>query len=251
MKPDTGTVHVFGHPFTPADRDRVGYLPEERGLYPRQEVRATLAYLGTLKGMSPADARAESDRWLARFDLADGAAKRVDQLSKGNQQKVQVAATLIARPPIVVLDEPHSGLDPVSARMVNAVIREYAAEGRTVVLSTHQMGLVETLCSRVFMIAHGKRVLYGTLKDIKREHSSNSVRVLARADYAACPYVARVEAAHGDGAPVHVFLREPATAAELLGWLVARNADVQLFEQLSMPLEEIFVRVAGGSVAAA
>jgi ABC-2 type transport system ATP-binding protein len=243
IKPDSGRVEIFGGPFRREDRDRFGYLPEERGLYPREEVGAVLEYLGCLKGLTPATARAETANWLARLDLADAAKKKVEQLSKGNQQKLQIAATLLARPAVAILDEPLSGLDPVSARIVNGVIRACAAAGQTVVLSTHQMGLVEALCSRVLMIAHGRAVLYGELRDIKRQHSSHAVRVLSSARYEACPLVARVDRPSSDDQPANVYLRETATSDEFLAWLVAHDARVQQFEQLSTPLEEIFVSV--------
>ena len=132
IKPDSGRVEIFGRPLTPAVRDSIGYLPEERGLYPRQPVGRVLEYLGCLKGMTAAEARGQASLWLERFGLAEAGAKRVEQLSKGNQQKVQLAATLMARPQIVFLDEPLSGLDPVGARVIHTVIREMAAEGRTV-----------------------------------------------------------------------------------------------------------------------
>jgi ABC-2 type transport system ATP-binding protein len=245
IKPDRGTVAVFGRPFQPSDRNRIGYLPEERGIYQRQPVADVLEYWGSLKGLPAADARQAAKLWLARFDLADAATKKVEQLSKGNQQKVQIAATLLARPAIVILDEPLTGLDPVSARLANEVIREYAADGHTVVLSTHQMGQVESLCARVFMIAHGRRMLYGNLRDIKREHSLGAIRVASSADYSACPLVSRVE--RPAGAPdraVNVYLQAPATSDEFLAWLVSRGAGVDRFEKLDTPLEEIFIRVA-------
>jgi ABC-2 type transport system ATP-binding protein len=248
IKPDSGRVDIFGRTFQPGDRNRVGYLPEERGLYPRQEVGNVLEYLGSLKGMTPAAARAEGDRWLARFDLADAATKKVEQLSKGNQQKVQIAATLLARPPIAILDEPMSGLDPVSARVANTVVREYAAEGHTIVLSTHQMGLVESLCTRVFMINHGRSVLYGNLRDIKREHSTNAIRVLSNAAYESCPLVARVERAHAPDEAAAVYLHHAASGDAFLQWLVSSGARVERFERMDTPLEEIFVKVASQEV---
>ena len=244
IKPDSGRVEVFGHALGPADRDRIGYLPEERGLYLREQVGAVLAYLGGLKGLAPAAARAETVRWLARFDLADAARKKVEQLSKGNQQKLQIAATLLARPAVAILDEPLSGLDPMSARAVNAVMRDYAAEGHTLVLSTHQMGLVEALCTRVLMIARGRTVLYGNLRDIKRAHSTHAVRVSSSARYEACPLVAAIDGDRSDGQPVHVRLHEAASPDEFLAWLVVHGAPVEHFEQLSTPLEDIFVSVA-------
>ena len=244
IKPDAGRLEVFGRTFQPADRDRIGYLPEERGLYPRQPVAAVLEYMGALKGMSRADARAETARWLERLGLADVAARKVEQLSKGNQQKVQIAATLIARPDIVILDEPLSGLDPVSARLVIGVIRGCAAAGQTVLLSTHQMGMVESLCTRVLMIARGRVVLDGELRDIKRRFSSNAIRVQSTADYRACPHVERIEGPSSPDGFAAVYLRAPATGDEFLHWLVATGARVEHFERLSTPLEEIFVRVA-------
>jgi len=244
IKPDAGRLEVFGRTFQPADRDRIGYLPEERGLYPRQPVAAVLEYMGALKGMSRADARVETARWLERLGLADVAARKVEQLSKGNQQKVQIAATLIARPDIVILDEPLSGLDPVSARLVIGVIRGCAAAGQTVLLSTHQMGMVESLCTRVLMIARGRVVLDGELRDIKRRFSSNAIRVQSTADYRACPHVERIEDPSSPDGFAAVYLRAPATGDEFLHWMVATGARVEHFERLSTPLEEIFVRVA-------
>jgi ABC-2 type transport system ATP-binding protein len=244
IKPDSGRVEVFGHPFGPDDRDRIGYLPEERGLYPREAVGAVLEYLGGLKGLTPATARAETVNWLARFDLGDVAGKKVEQLSKGNQQKLQIAAALLARPSVAILDEPLSGLDPVSARVVNGVIRDYAAAGHTVVLSTHLMSLVEALCTRVLMIARGRAVLYGNLRDIKREHSTHAVRIVSSARYEACPLIAGIDGDATDGQAVDVRLLEAATTDQFLAWLVAHGAHVERFEQLSMPLEDIFVSVA-------
>lgn len=242
IKPDTGSVEVFGRPFQPEDRDRIGYLPEERGLYSRQPVGAVLEYLGALKGLDAAVARREAQRWLDRFELGDAIGKRVDQLSKGNQQKVQIAAALLATPAIAILDEPLSGLDPVSARLANAVVREYAAAGHVVVLSTHQMHLVESLCTRVFMIAHGRRVLYGDLGEIKRQHSSHSVLVRSRADYQLCPLVASIGASTGSQL-TQVDLLDSASPDAFLAWLVAHDAEVESFARLSLPLEDIFVRV--------
>jgi ABC-2 type transport system ATP-binding protein len=244
IKPDAGRLEVFGRTFQPADRDRIGYLPEERGLYPRQPVGAVLEYMGALKGMARADAHAETTRWLERLGLADVAARKVEQLSKGNQQKVQIAATLIARPDIVILDEPLSGLDPVSARLVISIIRGCAAAGQTVLLSTHQMGMVESLCTRVLMIARGRVVLDGELRAIKRQFSSNAIRVQSTSDYLACPHVDRIDGPASPDGFVDVHLQPTATADEFLHWLVVTGARVKHFERLSTPLEEIFVRVA-------
>lgn len=243
IKPDSGTVKVFGRAFQRGDVDRIGYLPEERGLYTRQPVAAVLEYMGQLKGMTRQAAQAAALRWLERFGLGDAAAKKIDMLSKGNQQKVQIAATLIASPKVAILDEPLSGLDPVSARLANAVVREYAAEGHTVVLSTHQMNLVESLCARVFMIARGRRVLYGAVKDIRREHSGRLLAIRSSSDLRDCPLI-EPPAAAANGDAVHVELKPSATAEELLEWLIAAGARIDSFERVSTPLEDIFVRLA-------
>jgi ABC-2 type transport system ATP-binding protein len=244
IKPDSGRIELFGHTFRPADRDLIGYLPEERGLYPRQPVGAVLEYLGSLKGLTPSAARTETSVWLERVGLADERDKKVEQLSKGNQQKVQIAATLLARPPVVILDEPLSGLDPLGARVITGIIRDCAANGQAVLLSTHQMGMVEALCTRVFMIAHGHGVLDGDLKDIKRQFARNSVRVLSTADYRTCPFVERVDAASSADQPAEVHLNEIASGDDFLRWLVTSGARVDIFERTATPLEEIFVRVA-------
>jgi ABC-2 type transport system ATP-binding protein len=244
IRPDSGRVEIFGRAFQSSDRDRIGYLPEERGLYARERVSSVLEYLAGLKGLTAAAARTAANRWLGRFEMADVAGMKIEQLSKGNQQKLQIAASLVAGPAVAVLDEPLSGLDPVSARLANTVIADYAAAGHTVVLSTHQMGLVEALCSRVFMIARGRSVLYGALRDIKREYSSHAVRVRSSAAYDACPFVTRVENGGTSEQPANVHLSPAAHPEEFLAWLVAHGARVEYFEQLSTPLEEIFVTVA-------
>jgi ABC-2 type transport system ATP-binding protein len=242
IKPDSGRVELFGRPFQPDDRNRIGYLPEERGLYPRQPIGAVLEYLGMLKGMTATDARRESAHWLERFGLADRAREKVEALSKGNQQKVQVASALLAQPPIVIFDEPLSGLDPVSARTVIGIIRECAAAGQTVVLSTHQMGMVETLCTRLLMLARGRVVLEGAVREVRQRFSAdNVVRVISDADYQRCPLVERAEVVDG---VAELRLRPSMTSDDLLEWLVAASARVERFERLSTPLEDIFVRVA-------
>ena len=244
IKPDSGRIEIFGQALTPALRDSLGYLPEERGLYPRQPVGKVLEYLGCLKGMTPADARRQASLWLERFGLSEASVRKVEQLSKGNQQKVQIAATLLARPQIVFFDEPLSGLDPVGARVIQAVIREIAAEGRTVLISTHQMSTVESLCTRVFMLAHGCAVLDGELREIKARFADRSIRVHSTADYRACPLVESIAPQPWGNHAVEIRLRPDATPEGFLRWLIDQGAAVEAFERVSTPLEDIFVRVA-------
>ena len=244
IKPDSGRIEIFGQPLTPALRNFLGYLPEERGLYPRQPVGKVLEYLGCLKGMTPAEARAQASHWLERFGLGEASVRKVEQLSKGNQQKVQIAATLMARPQIVFLDEPLSGLDPVGARVIHTVIREVAAEGRTVLISTHQMSTVESLCTRVFMLAHGRAVLDGELREIKARFADRAIRVHSTADYRACPSIETFAPQPWGDHAVEIRLRAGATPEDFLRWLIDQGATVEAFERVSMPLEDIFVRVA-------
>jgi ABC-2 type transport system ATP-binding protein len=244
IKPDSGRLELFGRPFQPADRDRIGYLPEERGLYPRQPVAAVLEYMGSLKGMSASAAKSEAAAWLERLGLGDAGSRKIEQLSKGNQQKVQIAATLVARPEIVILDEPLSGLDPVSARLVTSIVRDCAAAGQTVVLSTHQMGMVESLCTRIVMIARGRTVLDGELRAIKKEYSNNTIRVRSTSDYRGCPHLESIDTGPSDDGFADVRLTPSSTSDDFLQWLVANGARVEHFERLSTPLEDIFVRVA-------
>lgn len=171
LRPDSGRILVNGRPSIDADHDKVGYLPEERGLYRKQKVIDVLDYFGRLKGMTGRDVKAKAQAALDRVGLGEWAKKRVDALSKGMQQKVQIVGTLLHEPEVVILDEPFAGLDPVNARMVKDIILDLKREGRLVVLSTHQMDQAEELCDRIVMIDRGRRVLYGTLREIKKRYA--------------------------------------------------------------------------------
>jgi ABC-2 type transport system ATP-binding protein len=240
IRPDAGTVEVLGHHLADEDKRRIGYLPEERGLYTRQRVSAVLEYFACLKGLDGPQARRNALAWLERLDMADVKDKKVGELSKGNQQKIQLISAVVADPEIIVLDEPFSGLDPINARIVMTLIRELAAAGKTVLLSAHQMGLVETLCQRVFMINKGRRVLYGDLDEIKRHYSDNAVVVQATADYSRCHLIDRHAPENG---AMKVYLRDGVRPHDFLAWLVETGSEVESFERATTPLEEIFIRV--------
>jgi ABC-2 type transport system ATP-binding protein len=164
-RPDRGEVWFDGR--DGVDRTRIGYLPEERGLYDDQKVIDTLAYLGSLRGLSPAAARAASARWLERFGLADRGKAKLTELSKGMQQKIQLAGALLHDPALAVLDEPFSGLDPLNQEMLLEVVRDLRAQGMTILFSAHQLNLVERLCDRFLLIARGKEVLSGRLDEMR------------------------------------------------------------------------------------
>ncbi|MCI0422525.1 MAG: ATP-binding cassette domain-containing protein [Acidobacteria bacterium] len=240
FRPDSGSIQVFGRHFLKEDKARIGYLPEERGLYTRQKVQAVVEYLVQLKGVPQPQARANTLRWLERLEMLGVKDRKVQELSKGNQQKIQFIATVAADPEILILDEPFSGLDPVNARAMIQVIQELATGGKTIVLSTHQMNLVESLCRRVFMIHQGRQVLYGNLEDIQKAYSENSVIVRSDAGYSHCPWIARAVA---NGRGTQIVLSDNARPRDLLAWLVETGAEVESFERAKTPLEDIFIKL--------
>jgi len=175
---DTGDVRWRGGPVGPDERLRFGYLPEERGLYAKMGVLDQLVYLGRLHGLSKADATGSATKWLERLGVAERSGDKVEALSLGNQQRVQLAAALVHDPELLVLDEPFSGLDPVAVDALSAVLKERAAAGTTVIFSSHQLDLVEDLCESVAVVNHGRLVLHGAVAELKRSSDRRSLRVL-------------------------------------------------------------------------
>lgn len=167
VKPDAGDVQWDGATIEPQSRLRFGYMPEQRGLYPRMKVAAQLTYFGRLHGMDKTAAMTAAQEWLERFDLADRAESRLEELSHGNQQRIQLAAALIHDPDLLILDEPFSGLDPIGVEAMMSILVERAADGAAVVFSSHQLDLVEDLCEDVVIIAAGKVVLDGPIRELR------------------------------------------------------------------------------------
>jgi ABC-2 type transport system ATP-binding protein len=239
IAPDAGAILLDGRPLDASVRDRIGYLPEERGLYRKEKVIDVLVYFGMLKGLERRTARDRALEGLRRFDLGDMAGRRCDQMSKGQQQKVQIIGTLLHDPSILVMDEPFSGLDPINTVLVKDILRERSRSGAVVILSTHQMPLVEELCDRVAMIHRGRLVLYGGLEEIRRTHGEPSVLVDADGAVASLPGVARVER---QGAFTRVFLEPGRKPSDLMREMVQRGVPLEHFETVRTPVEEIFVR---------
>jgi len=239
IAPDAGEILLDGHRLGPGERDRIGYLPEERGLYRKEKAIDVLVYFGMLKGLHRRAARERALAWLKRIDLADLADRRVDQMSKGQQQKVQIVGTLLHDPAIIVVDEPFSGLDPINTALVRDLLKEKSAAGCVVVLSTHQMPLVEALCDRVAMIHQGRLVLYGPLDEIRRQDGEASVLVETEGALPELDVAARLER---QGPLVRVFLKAGARPRDLMERMVRHGVQLHHFEVVRTPLEEIFVR---------
>ncbi len=240
LRPDEGEVRVLG--MEPAKaRERVGYLPEERGLYGGQRVLETLVYFARLKGRSREDAEAGARGWLERMGLADRAMSKVDELSRGMRQKVQLAASLAHNPELAILDEPFAGLDPVNAEVVKAEIRRLSAEGTTIVLSAHQMNLVEALCDRILLIHRGLAVLYGSLEEIKRRHAERSLRI--RSATPLPPISGTRHVGFRDGTVTLAL--DTIAPGEVLARLLEAGVEIESFVVATAPLEEIFLQAVG------
>jgi ABC-2 type transport system ATP-binding protein len=177
VQPDGGSVRWLGDAVQRETRTRFGYMPEERGLYPRMKVGDQLQYFGRLRGLGTTESRRQADHWLQRLDLADRASSSVDSLSHGNQQKVQLGVSLMGPPDLLVLDEPFSGLDPIAADTLSSVIKGEAERGAAVVFSSHQLDLVGDVCDDIAIITHGKTVLTGNLERIRRDSPTRSLNI--------------------------------------------------------------------------
>jgi ABC-2 type transport system ATP-binding protein len=254
LTPDEGTVTLFGSAAGGrALSARIGYLPEERGLYPRMRVLDQLAFLGEAKGLSRWDARRRARQWLERLGLADWSQRKVQDLSKGMQQKVQFAGALQHAPDLVILDEPFSGLDPVNSQTMMDVVVEVAREGRTVVFSTHIMEHAEKMCDRIVIIARGEKVVDGALAEVKRQFGTSHVALTFTRNAAAAQQVladrSMVSSSYDYGASAEGALAPGADPERLLRALV--NADVGLsrFEVVEPSLQSIFIAKVGSDAA--
>lgn len=177
LTPNEGHVTWNGQPISYATSPQIGYLPEERGLYPKMKVEDQLIFLGQLRGMSKGDAKRAIAHWLERFEVPQYASKRVEELSKGNQQKIQVIASLMHDPKLLILDEPFSGLDPVNVEMLKDAIIDFRNNGATIVFSSHRMDHVEELCEQLSIMSHGKQLVQGSLREVKRNFGKKNVRI--------------------------------------------------------------------------
>ena len=240
FKPDGGEISVLGGKMNEAKKARLGYMPEERGLYQDQRLEKVLLYLAQLKGIDKRTANQRLDGWLERLDLAEHRKKRIDTLSKGMQQKAQLIATLLHEPDLIVVDEPFSGLDPVNTRLAKDILLEQAAAGRTIIMSTHQMHQVEALCNRIGLISNGRVVLYGDVRQIKRQFAGRDVLVQGVGDFSQIPGVV---SQHKNGV-WHLSLAEETSPDVVLRHLSNQpDMSIERFEIEQPTLEDIFVAV--------
>ena len=243
IKPDTGTIEVFGGRLTEKHKDRLGYMPEHAGLYAEMRLHACLVYLATLKSLSPREARARADAELKRLGLYDDRKKKLDQLSRGMYQKAQIIAATLHAPDLLIVDEPFANLDPVNAQLIKDTLRSFRARGKSVIMSSHQMHLVEELCDRIVMIHEGRRVLYGPVRAIKQQFAEPAVWLTGHGDFTGLPGVVRAEE-QPEGWKLH--LAAGITSADLLRTIAARSdLAVERFEVALPSLDEVFIRVAG------
>ena len=240
--PDRGRIRVFGAERHGANTDHVGYMPEERGLYKKMKVRALLRFCGHLK--NGRDVNGEVDRWLERLELTDWANKKVEALSKGMSQKVQFIATVVAKPELLILDEPFSGLDPVNADVIRDAILSLRADGTTIIFSTHDMGTAEKMCDRIFMIFRGRKVLDGTLASIQAQYGTDTVRLRLDGDGTWLSELDGVEHVNDFGSFQELRLAPGTDSQAILAATIAR-APVLHFELTTPSLHDIFVRIAG------
>ena len=248
--PDAGTITLGGEPVGRSTQARMGYLPEERGLYRKLKVGEQLVYLAQLKGMAERDAKAAVGRWLDRFDAASWADKRTEELSKGMQQKVQFISTVVHDPELVILDEPFSGLDPINADLLVEVIGEMREAGKTVLFASHRMESVEALCDDLCLIAGGRAVLQGSLREVKRRFGRDTVTVAFSGDGAWLAPLTEAGAvrvlSRSDGLAV-LRLGEATPPRGVLEAALAGAEEVDRFEVHEPPLVDIFRQAVGGT----
>jgi len=238
---DSGTVLLDGEPVDDDRRRIIGYLPEERGLYKKMKVLEHLVYLGTIRGLRPGEAKKRSSAWLERFELDEWATHKVEDLSKGMQQKIQFIGTILHRPPLLILDEPFSGLDPINTRQLKNLMQAMKDEGVTIVLSTHVLPQVDELCSDICLINRARPILLGSLEEIRHDYGGNTWKVSANLeddDLATLPGVISV---HPLGNEKLLELADGQEPRDLLRALVDRG-QVESFTRFIPDLENIFIR---------
>lgn len=241
IKPDSGDILIMDEHLGEAGKNRIGYLPEERGLYRKLKIMDTVAYMASLKGADPAEATARAEAMLKTFGLFEHRFKKIEELSKGMGQLTQFVVTVAHNPALVILDEPFAGLDPVNSRLLKETIRQLRAEGKAVILSTHRMNEVEEMCDRLFMINKGRQVLYGRLDDIRRRFRAHAAVVESPTPLP--DVLPGVLDRQVKGNVTELKLDAATTPQQFLAGLVGAGVPVERFEVATPSLDEIFVQV--------
>jgi ABC-2 type transport system ATP-binding protein len=244
IRPDSGSIELFGRKIDAKAKDRIGYLPEERGLYPKMKVLDMLEFFGSVKGLKPAEARRRALPWLERLELIEWKDKKVEDLSKGMQQKAQFITTILAKPDILILDEPFSGMDPVNQELFRKLLREVGDSGTTLIFSTHVMESAERLCNNIALIDKGKAVLFGSLASIKEKFGNNTVQLEFDGDASFIETLAGVQRVHLDERYIEVNLDPGHDPQELLQ-AAASKLKVRRFEVMQPTLHNIFIDQVG------
>jgi ABC-2 type transport system ATP-binding protein len=248
IKPSAGEIRVLGGEMTEEKKSRIGYLPEERGLYDDMTVLDTLVFLGQLKGLSRAKARERAESYLREVELWEARERKIEALSQGMNQKAQFVAGTMHEPDLLIIDEPFSGLDPVNTRLIKSLLLRMRDQGTAIIMSTHQMQRVEEMCERILLIDRGQRVLYGPLDEIRRQFAAHAVEVDLRGEVDDVPGVTRVSRENGS---YRMTLGEGVEPEELLQRLVNMpGVTVERFERVQRSLDDIFVEVVGREVEA-
>lgn len=246
IMPDEGEIRLDGLPMASLQQHRIGYLPEERGLYKKLTVAEQLTYFGQLKGLDAREALHRGSVWLHRMNAAGWESRKVQELSKGMQQKVQFIATILHEPSLLILDEPFSGLDPVNSDVLISVIKELKERGTSIILSTHQMDQVERLCDDIALINAGRVVLQGNVADVRARYRSNRIYIEYVGDQTALASIPGATIEHATQGRAELTLSDAASARDVLTF-VHERVDILKFEVSSPTLHDIFVRTVTGS----
>ncbi len=238
IKPDSGEVNILGERLGEATKNKVGYLPEERGLYKKLKVSETITYLASLKGMSKHSIMEKADELLNQTGMLDNKKKKVEEMSRGMGQIIQFITTIIHDPQLVILDEPFAGLDPVNTELIKDIFLDLRNKGKAVILSTHQMYQVEELCDRILMVNNGQAVLYGELNEIKSRYQSNSVILNYQGELGEVPGVTEKRTHRGY---IELVLDGKTTPKEVLAYLTSLDITINRFEAATPSLNEIFL----------
>lgn len=243
--PDSGEVILRGTQVGQEFKNKVGYLPEERGLYKKMKVLDTLLFFAEVKGVNGKEVKKKALEYLERFDLLDRKDSKIEDLSKGNQQKIQFIATILHEPEFIILDEPFSGLDPINTNLLREIIVEQKNKGKVIILSTHLMDFAEKMCDHVAMIDHGKIILNGSLTEIKQSYAQKNVSLTYNGDLSFLNSNKMIDKISDYGNTTGIKVKDPAFIQDLLKLLIENNVEVKNFSANEISLQEIFIELAG------